>query len=78
MLNKASMNTSKCIGETEEYAYGYKHGLSAGIFNTLACLENNGYINGSEFWELKQQIEISLGEKYGKETEHKQGSYGTL
>lgn len=51
------MNTSKCIGETEEYAYGYKHGLSAGIFNTLLYLENNGYIDESEFWGLKKQIE---------------------
>lgn len=51
------MNVSKCIGETEEYAYGYKHGLSAGIFNTLVYLENNKYINESEFWKLKEQIE---------------------
>lgn len=53
----------KCIGETEEYAYGYEHGLSAGIFNTLNHLENNGYIDASEFWELKKQIEkIEKGE----------------
>lgn len=51
------MNTSKCIGETEEYAYGYKRGLSDGIFNTLLYLENNGYIDESEFWGLKKQIE---------------------
>jgi len=58
MINK----TSKCIGETEEDACGYKHGLSAGIFDTLDYLENNGHINGSEFWELKQQIEKLMSE----------------
>lgn len=58
MINK----TSKCIGETEEYACGYKHSLSAGIFNTLDYLENNGHINGSEFWKLKQQIEKLMSE----------------
>lgn len=57
MINKETMNTSECIGESEGYAYGYKHGLSAGIFNTLLYLENNGYITESEFWELKKQIE---------------------
>ncbi len=57
MIDKVNMNTSKCIGETEEYALGYKHGLSAGIFNTLDWLEDNGYINEIEFWELKKQIE---------------------
>lgn len=52
-----SMNASKRIGETEEYVYGYKQGLSAGIFNTLAYLDDNGYIDRSEFWELKERIE---------------------
>lgn len=51
------MDECKCIGETEEYAIGYEHGLSAGIFNTLVYLENNKYINESEFWMLKKQIE---------------------
>lgn len=57
MVNKVSMDQCKCIGETEEYAIGYKHGLSAGIFNALVYLENNGYINDSGFWELKNEIE---------------------
>lgn len=57
MVNKVSMRTSKCIGETEEYALGYKHGLSAGIYNTLVFLEKNGYINDSDFWELKKEVE---------------------
>lgn len=60
MINKVSTNISKRIGETEEYAYGYKQGLSAGIFNTLAYLDDNGYIDRSEFWELKKQIEKKL------------------
>ncbi|WP_320937096.1 hypothetical protein [Enterocloster lavalensis] len=51
------MSMSKCIRETEEYALGYKHGLSAGIFNTLVFLENNGYINRDEFWKLKKEVE---------------------
>ncbi|WP_320973240.1 hypothetical protein [Enterocloster bolteae] len=55
MVNEVSV--PKCISETEEYALGYKHGLSAGIFNTLDWLEDNGYINEIEFWELKKQIE---------------------
>ena len=33
------MDTVKCICETEEYKLGYKHGLDAGIFNTLNFLE---------------------------------------
>lgn len=53
MINK----TSKCIGETEEYELGYKHGLSAGIYNTLVFLEKNGYINDSDFCELKKEVE---------------------
>lgn len=48
---------TKCIGETEEYALGYEYGLSTGIFNTLVYLENNGYINDSDFWEFKKRIE---------------------
>lgn len=57
MVNKVSISTSKCIRETEGYALGYKHGLSAGIYNTLVFLEKNGYIDDSDFWELKKEIE---------------------
>lgn len=57
MGNRVSMIASKCIWETEEYAIGYKCGLSNGIFNTLNYLANNGYINDSEFWDLKKRIE---------------------
>ena len=46
----------KCIGETEEYKLGYKHGLDAGIFNALDFLEKNGYINNSDFWALEKKI----------------------
>jgi len=55
MINEVSM--PKCIGETEEYAIGYKQGLSAGIFNTLCFLEKNGYINDYDFLNLKKEIE---------------------
>lgn len=46
----------KCVGETEEYAYGYESGLRAGIYNTLVYMENNGYFSETEFWKLKEQI----------------------
>lgn len=55
MAHEASV--PKCISETEEYALGYKHGLSAGIYNTLIFLEKNGYINDPDFWELKKEVE---------------------
>lgn len=50
------MGKSERVGDSETYAVGYRHGLSAGIYNTLVWLENNGYISDSEFSELIRQI----------------------
>lgn len=73
MVNNVNVNTSKCrgdtIGESEGFAYGYEQGLSAGIFNTLLYLENNGYISESEFFDLKRRIEaIEKAEQIETET----------
>lgn len=50
------MGKSERVGDSETYKIGYRHGLRAGIYNTLVWLENNGYISDSEFSELIRQI----------------------
>ena len=45
------------IGESPTYKIGYEQGLKAGIYNTLAYLEENGYIHTSDFWRLKREVE---------------------
>lgn len=65
MVNNVTVKSrGNTIGESEGFAYGYKQGLSAGIFNTLLYLENSGYIRESEFFNLKSEIEaIEKGEQ---------------
>ena len=45
------------VGESSTYKIGYEFGLKTGIYNTLVYLEERGYINNSDFWRLKREIE---------------------
>ena len=45
------------VGESPTYKFGYECGLKAGIYNTLVYLEENGYIDDSDFMKLEKEIE---------------------